>query len=182
MIDEQFPCQCGCGENAPSGEAYISGHDEQWRNILIWKHIDYEKRFRAGMTMPENKNCPTYLGCYVAEQLLIKIFKNVQRMPYGNHGFDIICNRDLKIDIKSSATGNQGSWQFLIRKNTIADYFLCIAFEDREDLNPIHLWLIPGKDINYLTIIAISKRNITKWSKYEQPLDKVIKCCDEMKE
>lgn len=131
--------------------------------------------------MVVNKNCAQYLGCYIAEQVLAKIFKNTQRMPFGNIGFDFICNNGYKIDVKSSATGYRGSWQFQIGKNTIADYFLCMAFDDRKDLIPVHLWLIPGKDVNHNKGIQISKSTIQRWAKYEQPIDKVIECCNEMK-
>lgn len=131
--------------------------------------------------IPKNKSCPQYLGC-IAEELLAKTFKDVRRMPFGNKGYDIICNRDLRIDIKSSALGHKGHWIFNINKNTIADYFLCIAFESRKDLTPVHVWLISGKDINQKGSITISKIIISKWSKYEQPLDRVLACCNVMKE
>lgn len=128
-----------------------------------------------------NKNCSQYLGCYIAEQILSKIFKDVKVMPLNNHGYDIICNQDKKIDIKSSATGYKSKWMFNIKKNIIADYFLLIAFDNRNDLNPVHLWLIPGEDINYLAGIEIRKDRLAKWIKYEQPLDRVVVCCDKMK-
>jgi len=138
--------------------------------------------FDKSAKMVTNKECGDYLGCYIAEQVLSKIFKNVQRMPYGNHGFDIICNRDLKIDIKSSATGDKrDGWMFTPDQNKIADYFLCVAFDNREDLNPEHLWLIPGHVINDRVTITISKSTLHKWAKYEQPIDKAILCCNEMR-
>ena len=132
--------------------------------------------------MVVNKNCAQYLGCYIAEQLLAKVFKNVKRMPHGNNGYDIICNNGYKIDIKSSATGYKGYWNFNISRNEIADYFLCVSFEDRNNLKPTHLWLIPGDIINHLMGLTISKSTTYKWSKYEQPLDKVLLCCNSMKE
>lgn len=132
------------------------------------------------ITIPKNKNCASFLGS-IAEELLAKTFKDVRRMPSGNCGYDIICNQNFKIDIKSSATGYKGYWVFTINKNTIADYFLCIAFESREDLNPVHLWLIPGEDINNIGMITINKSTIIKWTKYEQLLDRVLACCDVMR-
>ena len=103
-------------------------------------------------------------------------------MPPNNKGFDVICNQDFKIDIKSCAIGHKGYWSFNINNNTIADYFLCIAFESRNDLTPVHVWLIPGKDVNHKVAIQISKTTLDKWSKYEQSLDRVLACCDVMKE
>lgn len=72
--------------------------------------------------IPSNKNCALYLGG-IAEHLLIKMFKEVKVMSFGNHGFDFICNQNFKIDAKSSATGHNGYWRFNINKNSIADYF-----------------------------------------------------------
>lgn len=129
-----------------------------------------------------NKNCTTYLGG-LAEEMLINIFKDVKVMPIGNPGFDFYCAKKYKIDVKSSALGRKhGRWDFVINKNTTADYFLCIAFESRDDLdNPSHLWLIPGHVLNHLTGAVIHKTTLDKWSQYEQSLDKVIECCNKMK-
>ena len=132
----------------------------------------------------DNKNCSTYLGVTIAEQLLAKVFKNVKRMHNGNKGFDIICNQGYKIDIKSSTkTKTRNAWIFKINCNRIADYFLCIAFDDRKNLNPLHLWLIPSDEINYLVNLRISESKLNKWSKFEltDMLDKVIGCCNIMK-
>jgi hypothetical protein len=131
--------------------------------------------------MVTNKNSSLYFGVVIAEQVLIKTFKDVKRMPNGNHGYDFICNKDKKIDSKSSASGHKGFWQFQIKQNEIADYFICLAFENRDDLTPIHLWLIPGKDINHLTSAVIHKSTISKWKQYEQPLDRILACCNKMK-
>lgn len=152
-------CECGCGELAKPGNRYIFGH------------------YMAGKT---DKNSTQYLGIRVAERVLSMVFKNVQVMPYGNRGFDIICNRDKMIDIKASATGDKlGYWKFAIKRNQTADYFLCLAFNDRRDLhNPVHLWLIPADKVNHLITLAISKGTVDKWNKYELPLDKLIACCD----
>lgn len=129
-----------------------------------------------------NKNSASYLGIVVSEQVLIRLFKDIQTMPYNNHGYDFICNRNMKIDAKSSTMGKDGGWMFSINKNTIADYFICIAWDNRINLNILHIWLIPGKDVNHRVTIYVKKSTITKWEKYEQPIDKAILCCNEMKE
>lgn len=131
--------------------------------------------------MATNKECGSYLGIVIAEQLLAKIYPNVQVMPPKNRGYDFICGNGYKIDVKSAATGNKGYWLFNITQNKIADFFLLIAFGNREDLNPVHLWLIPGRDINHLQTTQISKSNLNRWAKYEQSLDKVLACCNEMR-
>lgn len=133
-----------------------------------------------------NKACASYLGCTVSEQVLSHIFKNVKKMPYGNPGYDFICGKEFKIDVKSTCRrkheGWSDQWGFGIRYNTTADYFLCIAFDNRKDLNPEHIWLIPGSYINNKSNAVISESTIDKWSKYElDRLNDIIICCNIMK-
>ena len=141
-------------------------------------------RFRP---MSEAKDCGAYLGVVVAEKALSKFFDNITRMPYGNPGFDFLCGKGFKIDVKSSCLlkGKYLHWKFHIEKNRIADYFLFLAFnEDRNNLEPQHVWLIPGDIVNIQFDVTISnkEKSLSKWSKYEKPLDKVIACCNQMRE
>ena len=129
----------------------------------------------------DKKECGVYLGS-IAETILSRIYDNVRVMPPQNPGYDIICNKDYKIDIKSSATGDKGRWKFHIDKNKIADYFLCIAFNNRDDLyNPVHLWMMPGNVVNHLFCASIRKSNTDKWRQYAIPLDKLNTCCTTLK-
>jgi hypothetical protein len=158
-------------------------HREQiGENCHNWKggspHIPYM----------ENKNCSNYLGRYIAETVLSNYFEDVQRMPYGHQGYDFICKKGYKIDVKSSCLydiphGNP-AWHFDISRNKKADYFLCIGFDTREDLNPLRLWLVPGPVINDKITFGITNapKIIAKWSQYEKPLDKVLECCVAFKE
>ena len=134
----------------------------------------------------ENKQCPIFLGVHVAERVLSKVFKNVEQMPYGHKGFDFRCNKGKQIDVKSSCAqtrDNQSDrWGFQIRRNQIADYFLCLAFDNREDLNPLHIWLIPGHIINHVTRTSISESTLSKWDEYKLDINKVAACWDSMKE
>lgn len=138
-------------------------------------------RSKKSRPMGENKTCAQYLGVHIAERVLSHVFKDVKRMPYGNPGYDVICNRDKMIDIKSSCRGNHNRWIFVFNKNQIADYFLCLAFDNRENLNPEHIWLIPAGDVNHKTGVTISMTTLGKWSKYELPIDQVVSCCDTIK-
>lgn len=143
-----------------------------------------EKRHNEGETsMAENRECSLFLGVHVAEQVLSKVFKNVVRMPNGNAGYDFICNKGKKIDAKSSCTHVSGSdWTFSIRKNKIADMFLLLTFNNRDDLKPLHIWLIPADVINHRQNIGISESNLPKWDKYKLDINKVTACCDVMKQ
>lgn len=117
--------------------------------------------------MTKNKNSAQYLGD-IAENVLSKVFKRVKVMPYGNPGYDFICGAGYKIDVKSSAIGDKyGYWVFHIRQNKIADYFLCIAFNNREELIPQHLWLFPSEFLNYREGLHIFKYSLYKFTPYE---------------
>jgi len=131
-----------------------------------------------------NKESAQYLGITVAEKVLSKIFKNVEVMPFGNSGYDFKCNSGYLIDVKSACKRkNQNYWMFRINRNQIADYFLCLAFDNRDDLNPEHIWLIPAKKVRHLTSLAISIVTIDKWLEYEltNKLNDVINCCNIIK-
>lgn len=181
-LPESVLCECGCGGYANPGKRFIRGHHPIERDDTQEKAPlpDGWQSKLSDITL--NKNCATYLGD-IAETILSRMYKNVQVMPHGNHGYDFICIRDKKIDVKSSATGDKiGRWGFNICKNRIANIFLCIAFNSRNDLHiPIHLWMIPGHAINHLTNLKISKTTVEKWAQYELPIDEIASCCDKLK-
>ena len=156
----------------------------QWRQANIEKYkATYIRAHRKQGQRPlnENKECSSYLGVYIAERVLSHVFKDVKRMPYGNPGYDVICNRDKLIDIKSSCIQKDGRWSFTINHNTTADFFLCIAFDNREDLTPLHAWLLPGAKVSHLTGASISLNMVDKWDAYRLDLSKITTCCDIMR-
>lgn len=142
-------------------------------------------RKRGRVSIHENKTCGGFLGVHVAEKVLCDVFKDVTLMPYNNPGYDFICNKGKKIDVKSACARfrhrNSVSWEFSIDKNYIADFFLCLAFDDRESLTPLYLWLIPSHVVCHLGVAAISKSKIYKWDEYRLNIDKVVLCCDTMR-
>ena len=138
-------------------------------------------RHKGIIPYDENKTCTLYLGVFVAERVLSRVFKDVIKMPARNPGYDFICNKGKKIDVKSSTMSKGGRWSFHINKNTLADYFLCLSFDNRNDLNPIHMWLIPGRDVNVFSGISTTTKNINKWDEYKLNIDKVSDCCDILK-
>jgi hypothetical protein len=119
----------------------------------------------------------------INEKLLCSIFENVQRMPHTNHGFDFICNKDKKIDAKGGCLSSKNRWYFFPGKNKIADYFACVAYDNKTSLNPVHFWLIPGNIVNKYCSFSIRNdiSGLTKWKKYERPLDKILTCCNILK-
>ena len=141
-----------------------------------------QSRKRGRLPMSENRECPAFLGVHVAEELLKNYFKDVEAMPYGNPGYDFICNRDKLIDSKSACIDARGGWSFHIDRNMIADFFICTAFDNREDLNVLHVWMIPGSEINHLKTASVSPSTVSKWDEYKLDIDKVSSCCNEMKD
>jgi len=146
-----------------------------------------QKSWDRGMSHPyyESKDSAVYLGVHIAERALSGFFDNIIKMPYGNPGYDFICGKGFKIDVKSSCLNApsknrvSGKWVFAIKYNDVPDYFLCLAFDDRDNLNPLHVWLIEGNLINHTLTFTIgnTSRSLSKWSKHERPLDRVVAGC-----
>ncbi len=149
--------------------------------------------------MSENKSCSSFLGVHIAERVLSYVFESVTRMPYGNKGYDFICKKEHKIEVKSSCLTKDKRffydfWYFSIKQNKIADYFLLLAFDNRTDLNPQHIWLIKGtelvgvikKDIlnkRLALTITSAQKSIKAFEVYEltDKLKNVITCCNKLK-
>lgn len=147
--------------------------------IIIKEDFCYPRGYSGGSI--NNKTCAAWLGIR-AEIILANLFKKVKKMTYSNPGFDFLCGKGYKIDVKCSClTVKYKAWKFNINHNKIADFFLCLALNNRDDLDPFHIWLIPGDVINQFSGLTISESTLDKWSEYEQSLDKVIQCCDMMK-
>lgn len=138
--------------------------------------------------MSENRDCAQWLGVHIAERALSKFFDHIERLPNNSPGGDFRCGKGFLIDVKSSCLHTDEDRKtprlhFRINHNTRADYFLCLGFTDRESLEPIHVWLIPGNAINHLRSLGISMspRSLAKWAQYERPLERVVCCCSKMK-
>lgn len=135
----------------------------------------------------ENKSCSAYLGIVIAETVLSHEFPGFKRMPNNNPGYDYDCSKGFKIDVKSSCRRHRKNgndyWGFAIKKNKLADYFLCIAFDNRKNLNPEHIWLIPGNMISNKSEQGITDllESLAKWSQYERSLTNVLECCNALK-
>lgn len=130
---------------------------------------------------PINTKSPVYLGCTIAEKVLSKVFNDVEIMKPCNPGYDFICNKGKKIDVKSSCIGRNDGWIFHIKKNVVADFFLCIAFNNRESLTPLHLWLIPSDEVKDKTSVGICPNTFYKWGEFRLDISKTLQCCNEMK-
>lgn len=149
--------------------------------ICYW---EYEQVWQCypGMPSPikENRKDRRFIGIYIGENAVAKIYEASKRMPYFNPGYDIICPKGYKIDVKSTVLSRYNTFGFAINKNKIADYFALVAFNNIIELIPIHIWIIKsdenidGKTVNQLYKLAIinEPRYLDKYSKYEK-LDKL---------
>lgn len=193
MTDTACVCR-RCGQPLTTENWYASSqtrHDYTCKACIVkrnkqWYHNNLEKA-RAQKTranrkkwnpMDKNRRCASFLGVYVAETILSDVFDNVHRMPNNYPGFDFVCGAGYKIDVKSSCKQQDKYWQFHVSKNKIADYFLCIAFDNRDDLTPLHLWLLHGKLVNHLMSAAIYISSIDKWDEFRLDVNKVIPGCN----
>lgn len=177
-------------ENYP----YYTEHKKEAENKFQkrWNLISAKAQQLKITSMKINKKCAQFLGCCVAERILSHVFKDVERMPYGNMGYDFICNKGKKIDSKSSCLHKVGNYyKFGINYNKTTDYFLLIGFDNRDDLNPKHIWLIKSDEIirrkminKFITLtIQNTKYGLSQFLKYEltDKLKETIECCNNLK-
>ena len=171
---------------------YADDPEKYKKRVMEWQKNNPEKtktnitrknRNNGMLPMSGNKECSSYFGVYIVEGVLDMMFDDVVRMPYGNPGYDIICNRGMKVDSKAGCImKNNNGWMFGINHNIIADYFACIAFDNRIDLNPLHMWMLPGNKVNHLSGTSISVSTLPKWKEYELPIGELISCCNTIRE
>ena len=164
---------------------YYKEHNEDLIEYGRNYYEEFGREKQGKVSMYEDKTCSLYLGVVIAERLCRHLFRDVEVMPHGNTGYDIICNKGKKIDVKSSTTllnhGKHPYWKFNINHNIIADFFICVAFDNVEDLNPIHLFMIPGKEVNDQGSISSTPSKIHKWNKWKRSIEEVQLCCAKMR-
>ena len=114
-------------------------------------------------------------------------------MPYGNPGFDWMCKEGYKIDNKAScliklgASGTIG-WSYCIRCNKIADWFVLSAWDNRDNLYPLHVWafhkndMVKGRKFCSLSSFSITNapkylNNLKNWEITDR-LDKLKELCN----
>lgn len=108
----------------------------------VWKYY-------PGMPNPirENRKDPRFIGLYVAENGVLKLFEGSKQMKRGNPGYDIICDKGYKIEVKAATLTRYNTLVFHLEKNKIADYFILIGFNNIIELKPLYLWVIKSDEI-----------------------------------
>jgi hypothetical protein len=174
-----------CDRDLPESDYYIRSNKRGLRSVCrscwnAYRKPQNNKQWwydhHNGKPMNENKSCASYLGVYIAENALKNMFDHMEHAPNNTPGYDFLCGKGFKIDAKSSVLFQHGNgrWSFSINRNAIADYFLCVGFDNRKLLNPLHIWLIPGRIVNKKKNVTISMTNIKKWDAYEMSPDKMV--------
>lgn len=147
--------------------------------------MEIYRREHGVKPMSENKECASYLGVYVTERAILPLLPNAKRMPMHHPKYDYLCSKGYKVDIKSGVAHQEARgnlrWKFKIAKNKVADYFLCVAYNNREDLKIAKIWLFPGHFVNNQTMISITTETIDKWKQYEIDSYDVSQCVDKIK-
>lgn len=145
---------------------------------------EYEKVWSYYPEMPspikENRTDPRFIGIYIAENGIAGIYEGSKRMPYYNPGYDIICPKGYKIDVKATILNKYNTFSFSISKNKIADYFALVVFNNIIELIPTHMWIIKSdEDIDgrmvkmlHKLVIPNEPKYLDKYRKYEK-LDKL---------
>jgi len=136
-------------------------------------------------TISENKECSCYLGCYINERVLKRVMPNAVLMNNNNPGFDLVCGKGYLVDAKAATTRCMSSknpeWVFNIKKNKIPDYFLLVAYKDRESLEICHMWLVPGNEINDKMCVSITLSTIHRWDDYKIDHTDALTCVTQLK-
>lgn len=138
--------------------------------------------YYPGMPSPikENRMDTRFLGVYIAENGINKIYEGSERMEMNNKGYDIICPKGYKIDVKAAILNRYNIFNFAINKNKIADYFVLVGFNNIIELKPLRIWVVecndniyghPIKELSRL-IILNEPLHIYRYQKYEK-LDKL---------
>lgn len=153
----------------------------------------------TGRNLPKelNKDCPAWFGDFICENYVMKTFEDPVKMVYGNPGYDWLCKRGEKIDHKGSCLMELNSnktigWQFHIRYNNIADYFTLSAWDNRDSLIPLHVWVFHKNDIvrgrkfckfeNFgITNSPKTLKELEKWEVTDR-LDKLREICNRIKD
>lgn len=175
---------------------YYEHHDEELKTMGEYRDKNRDKfreyatehRRSLGMKpMSENKECAQYLGVHLSENAASKLLPKATKMPINHPKYDFLCSQGYKIDVKSSTLRlNKNSvtprWSFCIRDNKDADYFMCIGYDNRTDLNILKIWMIPRKEVDGHKFLLISLSNEVNWKEYELDPKEATQCVETIKE
>jgi len=119
------------------------------RGFTCYEEYTKVWEYYPGMPDPikENRKDARFIGIYIAENSVSKLFEDTKQMRYGNPGYDIICKKGYKIEVKAATLARNNTLSFHLGKNKIADYFILIGFNNIIELKPLYLWIIKSDEI-----------------------------------
>lgn len=185
-------------------------------------YSEYDKKFDyknyGVLPKEENRGCPLYFGEYIEEKYVSQIFEDPVQFEYPRDDmgriidrskpYDFLCKQGLKIKHAASCLRRKDSgntevavgsireyWGYLIRRNSVPDYWIFSGWDNRESLEPMYVWMIKRdekidnqlvemKNVPFYSrdtfTIYFNKKGIEKMSKYEvsDKLDKLKIVCD----
>ncbi len=156
------------------------------------RHREYLHETGRCLPKEDNPDCPLWFGEFIAQDYVMKTFEDPIKMPPSNPGFDWICKKGEKIDHKGSclqyAKYKSPHWHFYIGYNNIADYFILSAWDNRDSLTPLHIWIFHKNDMVRHAkfwrregfIITNTPKKLKELKKYEvtDRLDKLKELCN----
>ncbi len=138
-------------------------YNDKWAKNLGYKDYkeyirEYVKRrnWEKGYSSPmsENERCSSYLGVHIIERIVGRIILPIifggikKEMPSNHPGYEFIVKGEYKVDCKGSTLVYfRDQLNFDISHNDVADYFLCVAIDNIEDLNVLYVWIFKKDDI-----------------------------------
>lgn len=157
-----------------------------------------EFRHDTGRQLPmcesKDSNWSVYFGNFIVENYIIKTFEYPVKMPPNNPGFDWICKKGQKIQCKARCLkydGKWSGWHFTINFNKMADYFILSAWDSKDSLVPLHVWIFHKDDIvrgikfwrRETFSISNTPEKLKEFEKYEvtDRLEKLKELCNRRK-
>jgi len=203
-----------------AGYASLKEYDKVWlENCGFENRAEYNRlrRWNNGICEPVefNVDCTSYFGIEQGEKLFVvflkDIFDDVKWMGgKRDGGIDFICRnpkkefidkypnlklekeKDYKIQLRMRCleSGNVG-WNFAVEFND-ADYFIFVGWDNRNDLNIMHIWMINRYEIirgrqlweRRKMIITDNSVGLETFLQYEliDELEKLKTYCNKMKD
>ncbi len=122
-------------------------------------HVEYKREWNwnHGICSPfsENEYCSLYLGVHIAERNVARKYLPIllgeieKEMPPNYPAYDFVCKGCIKVNVKARQLIDN-KWQFPIKHNNIADYFILICFDninDNRELKILHILIIGKNDM-----------------------------------
>jgi hypothetical protein len=128
--------------NAVAQKAGFKDEAERYR---LYRHETGRQR-----PMEDTPDCPEYFGICIGEKYVSQVFEDSKPVPYGTPGYDWEWN-DLKVQHKARCLNTLGVpryWRFTrLDYNKIAQKFVISGWDNRNTLNPKHIWIFDKDEI-----------------------------------